>query len=319
MIPTKHSYPYDPTYGYTLETLLEIDCPPEVDGFSDFWRGAYAAAMKVAPKARIIDTGFVENGCRLYDIYYTSTDGMKIGGWLVVPAKGPIRRGFVMGHGYGGREQGDCHFPIKESAIIFPCMRGQSRSPNPPISPEAHWHVTHDIDKPTRYVIRGCVEDTWLAATVLLNLYPQVEGHLGYLGSSFGGGVGALALPWDDRFQKAHLGVPTFGNHPLRLKMPTSGSGESVRKFVKKYPGVAEKTLPFYDAAVAATHIKIPVHCVCALFDPNVCPPGQFAVYNALAGPKQLYVQDAGHFAYDNEAQQGAEIMAEIEAFFQDL
>jgi cephalosporin-C deacetylase len=29
-----------------------------------------------------------------------------------------------------------------------------------------------------------------------------------------------MALPWDDRFQRAYLEVPSFGNHPLRVQMP---------------------------------------------------------------------------------------------------
>lgn len=319
MIPTRHPYPFDPTYGHSLDDLLAVGCPEEPSDFADFWRGAYAAAMAVPPKARVIDTGYTEKGWRLYDVYYTSTDAMKIGGWMVVPESGPLRRGFVVGHGYGGREGGDFHYPLPESAIIFPCCRGMARSLNPPISPEAQWHVLHDIDKPDRYVIRGCVEDTWLAFTVLLNLFPQIEGHLGYLGGSFGGGVGALALPWDDRVQRAHLRVPTFGNQPLRLELPNVGSGASVINFARKHPEMVRRTLQYYDAAVAARHINIPVHCACALFDPSVAPPGQFAVYNALAGPKELYVLDAGHHPFEGEDQQNIEVLDEIEAFFRDL
>lgn len=321
MVPKKYPYSFDPTYGYTLETLLDITPPAEPEGFAEFWQRAYEEAKNAQPMARLADSGKTENGWRIYDLYYTSTGGMKIGGWVGVPVKGPIRRGFVIGHGYGGRGSCDTHYPLRESVIFYPCMRGQwSRSLNPPISHEAQYHVLHDIDKPEKYVLRGCVQDIWVAVTAMLNLFPQVEGHVGYLGGSFGGGLGALALPWDDRISKAHLGVPTFGHHPIRLQCVGQGSGESVRKFHQKHPWVAERTLPYYDAAIAATHIKIPVHCACALFDPNVCPPGQFAVYNAIPGKKKkLYVQDAGHFPYDNEAQQSQEIMDAIEAFFKDL
>jgi cephalosporin-C deacetylase len=38
-----------------------------------------------------------------------------------------------------------------------------------------------------------------------------------------------------------------------------------------------------------------------ALFDPHVPPPGQFAVHNALAGPRELLVLRAGHFEYPGE------------------
>ena len=49
------------------------------------------------------------------------------------------------------------------------------------------------------------------------------------------------------------------------------------------------------DAATAARYMKQPVHCACALFDPTVPPAGQFAVYNALGGPKQLFVLTRHH------------------------
>ncbi|MEO0796822.1 MAG: acetylxylan esterase [Verrucomicrobiota bacterium] len=319
MVPQQHPFPFDPTYGYTLEDLLAIEQPPEVVDFKPFWTTAYREAMNVKPKARVVDTGYTKKGWRLYDLFYTSTGGKKIGGWMVVPTAGPIRRGFVIGHGYGGRANGDFHYPLEESVILFPCMRGQSRSPNPPISENPQYHVLHDIDKPDRYVIRGCVEDTWLAFTVLLNLFPNVAGHLGYLGGSFGGGLGALALPWDDRVQMAHFRVPTFGHVPLRMQLPNVGSGAAVIEFSRRHPGMAENTLQYYDAAVAAKYLNIPVHCACALFDPAVAPPGQFAVYNALAGPKELYVLDAGHFPYDREEVQNVEVMAEIEKFFKEL
>jgi len=320
MIPISHPYPFDPTYGYTQESLLRVAAPEEPADFADFWRGAYGDSWSHEPKVRVMDTGYTERGWRLYDLYYTSTGGIKIGGWMVVPTRGPIRRGFVVGHGYGGRYNGDFHYPLKESVIVFPCLRGMNaRSLNQPISPETRYHVLHDIDKPRHYIMRGCVEDTWLAVTALLNLFPHVAGHVGYLGGSLGGGVGALALAWDDRIQMAHLRVPTFGNQPLRLKLPTTGSGAAVIEFDKKCPGMALDTLQYYDAATAARHIKIPVHCACALFDPCVAPPGQFAVYNALAGRKELYVQDAGHHPYDNEEQQNTEIMGEIESFFKPL
>lgn len=118
---------------------------------------------------------------------------------------------------------------------------------------------------------------------------PEAAGRLTYLGTSFGGGIGALALPWDDRFHAAGLTVPTFGNHPLRVTLPCTGSGESVRTRLAEDPSVLD-VLAYFDAATAARHIKIPVHVGAALFDPSVPPPGQFAVYNGLAGPRELLV-----------------------------
>ena len=108
----------------------------------------------------------------------------------------------------------------------------------------------------------------------------------------FGGGLGALALPYDPRFKKAHLRVPTFGHHPLRLQCPCNGSGESVRRHHAQHPEV-RNVLQYYDAATAASRIAIPTIGAPALFDPAVPPPGQFAVCNALS---DMHILSAGHF-----------------------
>jgi len=129
------------------------------------------------------------------------------------------------------------------------------------------------------------VEDLWLAVSSLLKLFPATAGHLAYLGSSFGGGIGALALPWDMRIQRAHFNVPSFGNHPLRLQLPTWGSAAAMQKYQREHGNILV-TLNYYDAAIAAQSIQVPVHIAVALADPVVAPPGQFSIYNALRGKK---------------------------------
>ena len=55
------------------------------------------------------------------------------------------------------------------------------------------------------------------------------------------------------------------------------------------------------------------------MFDPCVAPPGQFAIYNAISGEKQLFMLEAGHHSYPNQAQQETELLAELDAFFTTL
>jgi cephalosporin-C deacetylase len=179
-------------------------------------------------------------------------------------------------------------------------MRGQGRSRTPEIPEYAHKHVLTGIESRETYVLRGCVADIWCAASALTELFPIAHDCLHYMGTSFGGGLGALALAWDRRFSAAYLGLPTFGNHPLRVTLPCLGSGEALRKRFRRHPDVMD-VLRYYDAAATARFITMPMVCTCALFDPAVPPPGQFAVYNALAGPKTLFVSQAGHFAYPEE------------------
>jgi cephalosporin-C deacetylase len=161
----------------------------------------------------------------------------------------------------------------------------------------------------------ACVEDHWCATSVLLKIYPAVARRLIFQGGSFSGGMGPLLLPWDSRFQAGYLHVPSFGHHPLRVTLPCEGSGKAVREYWLKQPRVLE-VLQYFDAAVAAQLIRIPMFVSCALFDPAVPPPGQFSVYNALPGPKQLCVFSGGHFAHPLEAAEYERCHQARDAFF---
>lgn len=316
--PEDHGYPFDPTYGYGLEELLAVEPPPAPADLAAFWTGHYADATKIDPAPRLQRSTFRHPDWHALDLRYTSTDGIEIGGWLLLPRAGPVERALVVGHGYGGREAPDTHLPVTGTALLFPCFRGLSRSAHPPISQDPYWHVLHDIDRRERYVLRGCVEDLWLAVSVLLALFPWVEGRIGYAGISFGGGIGALALAWDTRIARGHLSLPTFGHHPLRVTLPTTGSGEAVRGYHAANPEVLE-TLAYYDAAAAARHIARPMHIAAARFDPAVPPPGQFAIYNALSGRKQLFTFSAGHFDYPAAQQEEGALLTQLRGFFAEL
>ena len=308
MTQLKHDFDFDPTHGYSPDALKAIRPPEAPAGFDAAWSERYAKAMALDPRPVLTPAHESHPDWSVHDIAYSTTDKMTIHGWLLVPRSGIVSRGLVVGHGYGGREAPDFDIPIENTAILFPCFRGLSRSASPPISPNSAWHVLHDIDKPKRYIIGGCVEDLWLAVSALIALFPQVHDKVGYSGISFGGGLGALAIPFDPRIDRGMLEVPTFGNRPLWLKLPCIGSARSVQLYSRRHPEVAE-TLRMYDAAIAATRIRVPMIAAVALLDQAVAPSCQFSIANALPQNdyNQIFILDAGHFDYpDNAAQHQA-------------
>jgi cephalosporin-C deacetylase len=316
-VPTDHPYDFDPTCGLGVDQLLAMRPPRAPPGFDEFWRARHARALALNPRPRVSESGSSHPNWRSHDILYTSTDKFTIGGWLLLPKEGAIRRGLVVGHGYGGRERPDFDIPVKETAVLFPCFRGLSRSRHPPISSDPAWHVLHDIDNPERYILGGCVEDLWLAVSALTELHPELDGRIGYVGASFGGGIGALGLAFDKRIDRGHLIVPTFGNMPLWLTLPTVGSGHSVQNYRKTHPDVVE-TLRFFDAATAASRIEIPMLVAVARFDPAVAPPCQFSVANALptSNHHETDILDAGHFDYPDSEKQQALLTEKVRRFF---
>ena len=333
MPPFAHGFPFDPAYGCTPDDLLTVPAPPAPADFDEFWQERYAAARQVVTDPVVGPLEKERDGVRIHGVTYTSVGGARLGGWLTLPAEplGPnapnvTEHGFVIAHGYGGRDAPgrDVPLPLPHSAAILPCVRGMgARSASPAIPPDADSHVLHGIASRDTYVIGDCVADLWCAASALLELVPELEPttanprpRLGYLGESFGGGLGALALPWDDRFAAGQLTVPTFGNHPLRLTLPCAGSGASVRAHHRDHPEVAD-VLRYFDAATAATRLRIPTLVAPALFDPSVPPPGQFAVHNALPpGTRELHVLQAGHFEYEGAAAESERLTEAKSRFF---
>jgi cephalosporin-C deacetylase len=326
-IPQQHPFDFDPTYGLGLQALRQLRPPPAPPGFDDFWRARYLGALDVDPRPRISESTSRHPDWHVRDIVYTSTDEFQIGGWLLAPREGKVRRGLVVGHGYGGRDQPDFDVPVEETAVLFPCFRGLSRSRRPPIPSDPAGHVLTGMDAPERYILGGCVEDLWLAVSVLTRLYPELDRAIGYSGVSFGGGLGALAMAFDTRIDRGHLAVPTFGNMPLWLTLPTVGSGHAVQEYQKTHRDVLG-TLSLFDAATAATRIEAPMLVAVARFDPAVAPPCQFSLANTLSGPlaasshpatsnhNEIVVLDAGHFDYPGSQEQHALLSEKVRRFF---
>lgn len=273
---------------------MKIAPPSEPPGFAKFWRETYEHTLALPLHFKKEETLYSNEKIVVFEIDFESFGHLRVGGWLTVPRKGPIRRGVVCGHGYGGRGQPAMDAPGPDAAVISPCARGFHRSAHCEIPSTSGKHVLHGIEKKETYVHRGCAAELWSAGSVLLELFPEIEGNLHYHGGSFGGGIGALAMAWDRRFSKAFLDVPSFGNHPLRLQMPCTGSGEAVRQYYLQHPEVAE-VLRYFDSAIAAQYIEFPTYVAAALRDPAVPPPGQFSVYNALRCPKELFIRAHGH------------------------
>ena len=312
-----HDYAFDPAYQMDLAQLLAIDAPPPPPDFDAFWRQRHAAALTLSPQPRITLADWQSPQHVVYDLHFVSTDAVDIGGWLLLPKDAPVRRAIIFGHGYGGCDLPQDPLAIADAVLLFPCFRGIGRSPLPGVSPDPNHHVLHRIQDRQHYILGGCVDDLWLAVSALLELFPDVAGHVAYSGVSFGGGIGALAVPWDARVGRLHLHVPTFGHQALRLTLPSSGSAESVRDFQRCHDFHVMDTLAYYDAASAARHLRIPVLVAAALFDPVVPPPGQFAIFNAIdRSLKRLFVLQAGHFEHVGQAQELLQMHGEVAGFF---
>lgn len=285
--------------AYQTESDLLRVRPPATEpvDFDAFWRSTHKRAMEINPRPTYRRIWSPDADISVYEVEFVSAAGERIGGWMTIPHR--PKAAIVVGHGYMGRTWFEMQYSRRGFATLFPCIRGFHRSASQTIPWEKMDHVRHGIEHRDSYVLRDCVADLWLAATVLLDFLSGTGGGdpfpLFYIGGSFCGGLGALMLPWDDRFTAAYLKHPTFGHHPIRVQIPSAGSSESVRQYALDHPEVLN-VLAYYDAATAATRVAIPTLCAPALSDPKVTPAGQFAVANALQR-SELFVLPVGHSA----------------------
>jgi len=294
----QHDYSYDPTYGHDLPGLLAIQPPEPCAGFAEFWQETFARTMSVPVNVSLRPSAFSDEAVEVSEIYFDSFEGFRCGGWLCVPRHGQASRGVIVSHGYGGMATPASAIPGRDEVLLCVHGRGFGLSARHDLPGHHAQHVVHGLHSRETYLHRGCVADLWAAVSALLACHPKLEGCIDFRGGSFGGGIGAMALPWDDRIKRAYLRVPSFGHHALRLTLPCNGSGHWLAQAVAREPGLLHEVLAFYDAAAAAHFMRIPVLVAAALFDPGVPPPGQFAVYNAITSPKSLHILEAGHYPW---------------------
>lgn len=284
----------DGSYGHTLSTLRSIEPVPAPDGFAERWRAWREQAKSVDAAPIALSTETVQ-GRRVSIVEHAGADGIRLRAWLVEPSTQAARVGVVHSHGYGGRDAVDLARIPEDAAAIFPVARGLPTLNTGIGAPEQPAeHVLVGIDDPERYMLGLCARDLWLAADALTALVGPLP--LYYVGESFGGGIGALALPWDERYIGATLIVPSFGQYDERLAVRCLGSGEAVREHVAQHPE-AREVLRSFDASTALGFARIPVRVEAALRDQWVPPQGQFAVANA-ARMLELAVLPAGHAEY---------------------
>lgn len=285
---------FDSTYGFDESALRRIRPVAAPPGLAETWRRWRAEARTVDAAPRLLSTGRHE-GREVSIVEHAGVDGIRLRSWVVGPATGAARVGIVHSHGYGGRDAVDLARVPDDAAAIFPVARGLPTLNAGVGAPEpVEQHVLAGLDDPDRYVLGLCARDLWLAADTLLAMAGDLP--LYYVGESFGGGIGALALPWDDRCIGATLIVPSFGQYDERLAVRCLGSGEVVRAHVATHPEAREQ-LRLFDASSTLGFARVPVRVEAALWDDYVPPPGQFGVANAVRD-LDLEVLPAGHAEY---------------------
>lgn len=288
--------------------------------FDDFWAALAQRSRSVAPEVAREQT----TSPRTELVRFTSLDGVRVGGWLVLP-EGEVTSAVVNAHGYGGRGELEPQYVPDGAAAFYPVARGLPElSRIDGIPDNSAEHVLHGIGRRHTYVHGGCTADlVFCAINALEELLGRKLGKrrgglpLGLYGGSFGGGIAAMGAPWDERVDAVALLVPSFGNNPARLATACVGSGAAVSTHVRAHPE-AWDVLDYFDAATAAARIRVPTAVAAAREDPAVPPVGQWAVADAVPEELRTVVGlTAGHVdQYPGQVEEMAAWATTVRALF---
>jgi hypothetical protein len=113
--------PFDPTYGYNKAQLQEIRPPADVPhDFEAFWRATFSESSAVPLRLEVEPVESLSAGWTMNVMRYNTLNEVRVGAWVLAPADASrIRRGFVVGHGYGGRSAPQWPLSFDDAAYIF--------------------------------------------------------------------------------------------------------------------------------------------------------------------------------------------------------
>lgn len=280
----------------TREELLQIKGDVPVAGFEEFWKKQYAAARNWKCSYTVEgELWSPREDVRIYRIRFTSIDGFSIGMWIARPKEST--GGVISAHGYG-----NVAVPPQTTSpgrtIALPCVRGLGLSQCKEIPWNLGEHAGFGFDAPENYVITGGVRDLWIALTIMIDMFPDTADNILCTGGSLGGGMGAMAIPWDERIHYGDLNIPTLGGRILLQTPVAPGTPGETRRLKGLASPEGLRIIDFCNASAAAQFIRVPTIITPALSDKMVPPPGQFAIANAISEEfRHMFIRDVGHAA----------------------
>ena len=79
-------------YQFELEDLMKVEAPEQPDDYVEFWQEIYSKVESFDTRPELKDTSKDVGQWSVFDLRYKSTDGVSIGGWLLLPKSGKILR-----------------------------------------------------------------------------------------------------------------------------------------------------------------------------------------------------------------------------------
>lgn len=289
--------------------------PPKraVSSFDLFWRQVLAESRALPLRPVLTSRPDLRKpGVVVFDVMYSSLDGMRIHGFYARPTgvpSGRKLRAVALFHGYGDHAYSAwaARFAARGFAAISIDERGHGRSTRRTVDGKVTKYrpgfpglmVDGIAGNPRDYSMIGIVADSMRAVDFLASR-PEVDpNRMGVTGGSMGGAMSIIVPALDRRVRAAAAGVPYLSDIPDSIRRAKADPFLEVTRYVEEHPrdrAKVMKTLSFVDTVNFARKVRVPELVGVGMQDYICPPPGIFKMYRRLRGPKEMLVrEDEGH------------------------
>lgn len=275
----------------------QLNAPEDMDAF---WTDVLAETREKPLSGTRIAAETPLQGVAAYDVVYLGIDGTPVHGIYMVPEfLGKDRYPcVVLYHGYTGSRgmpENFAHYLLSGLAVFSIDVRGQGGITGdlaPQEGGKIRGWVTRGITDPHKSYYKSYVTDAIRAVDWVLE-QPEIDpSRVGVAGGSQGGGLALIVSAIGCRHAFAVADIPNLCYLDWAV-FNTTGSLTEIADYIGRYPEHMEtvlKTISYFDNAVLADRIRIPVLVSVGLKD-TVCPPeAVFAAYNRIQSEKQIEI-----------------------------
>lgn len=284
---------------------------PKAADFDEFWSRGIAEMKATDADVKWVEADFKVPYALCYDMYYTGVKEARIHAKVMMPkdikSPAPALLNF---HGYTGncgQWMDKLQYVAAGFAVAALDCRGQggySEDVGGIKGNTMQGHIIRGLDdEADNMLMRNIFLDTAQLAGIMMGLPEIDEQRVGVYGVSQGGGLTLACAALEPRIAKAAVQYPFLSDYKRVWEMDMDKDAyQELRSYFQFFDPLHEREqeiferLSYVDIQNLVPRIKGEVQMAVTLRD-NICPPStQFAAYNKIAAPKQLYVfPDFGH------------------------
>jgi len=285
---------------------------PKPADFDDYWAAALRELDATDPEVQVVPSKDVHPPrTEVFDLWFRGVGGAKIYAKYARPKNrtqpGPA---LLMFHGYTG-SSGDwleklayAGQGLSVAALDCRGQGGRSEDNTTVRGNTQHGHFVRGLDDaPAKLLFRRIFLDTVQLARVVMSLPENDPARIGTYGPSQGGALSIACAALEPRISRCVSVYPFLSDYRRVWDLDLANDAYvELRNFFRMFDPRHEREeqiftrLGYIDVKNLAPRIRARVLMGLTLMD-RICPPStQFAVYNAIASPKEAVIYpDFGH------------------------